>query len=214
MKAKKFSLPTLVKIGFFVFAVIIVGLIGVYYQIEKKAIQQEAEDNLVSIARLKTDQIVAWRKDRLQEGAEILIRPRIADHMTEWLTGSRHIEIHNILRPELEAFRRQHKIDNILLVSADGSIRLSLDGPSEDPEKLALELTTAFRDRMPVLTQPHMDKAHPEPHVSVVTPLFFDKEQTRPAGAAILVYDLSQFLYPLIQSWPVKSESAETPGKT
>ncbi|KJS30572.1 MAG: hypothetical protein VR64_15240 [Desulfatitalea sp. BRH_c12] len=210
MKAKKYSLPTLVKIVFLVFAVIIIGLIGVYFHIEKKSLQQEAEENLVSIARLKIDQIVAWRKDRLQEGAEILTRPRLVDHLIEWLTGGRQNEIHNVLIPELEVFRRQHKIENILLVSADGTIRFNLNGPLEDPEQLALELTTAFRDRMPILTELHTDKAYPEPHISTVTPLFFDKEQTRPAGAVIMVSDPSQFLYPLVQSWPVKSDSAET----
>ena len=63
----KYKLPILIKIGFLVFAIIIIGLAGFYYQAQKKAIQHDAEENLLSIARLKIDQIAAWRKDRLQE---------------------------------------------------------------------------------------------------------------------------------------------------
>ena len=206
----KYKLPILVKIGFLVFAVIIIGLAGLYYQTQKKAIQHEAEENLLSIARLKIDQIAAWRKDRLQEGAEILIRPRLVADLIEWLTGNTQKINHASLLSELDAFRLQHEIKDILLVEADGTIRLSIDGYLEDPEQFVLGLDIAFRDRMPVLTELHTDKANPEPHISVITPLFIDKEQSSPAGAVILVTDASRFLYPLIQSWPVKSDSAET----
>ena len=45
----------------------------------------------------------------------------------------------------------------------------------------------------------------------MVAPIFAgDGQATRPLGAIILVNDATQFLYPLIQSWPTPSKTAET----
>jgi PAS domain S-box-containing protein len=209
MKVKKYSLPALVKIGFSVFVLIIIGLGVGYYGIEKRAVRQEAVENLVSIARLKVDHIAAWRKDRLQEGAEMLIRPHLVERLTGCLSNPQDTT-HDELLSDFHIFRQQHGLLNVLLADANGTIRLSLDGPFEEPAQCALALDTAFRDRLPVLTELHTDKENPESHISVVSPLFFDKAQSRPAGAVILVTDPSKFLYPLIQSWPVNSDSAES----
>lgn len=209
MKVKKYSLPALVKIGFLVFVLIIIGLGVGYYGIEKRVVRQEAGENLASIARLKVDQIAVWRKERLQEGAEITIRPYFVHQLTGWLADPKD-ETRAMILAEFFIFKQQHDHQNILLVDATGTIRLGLDGPLEDPDQYASELAVAFRDRMPVMTELHEDKENPQPHISVVSPFFFDKAQSRPAGAVVQVTDPSKFLYPLIQSWPVHSNSAES----
>lgn len=49
------------------------------------------------------------------------------------------------------------------------------------------------------------------PHISVVAPLFPGTgHDQKPLAAVILVSDAAQFLYPLIQSWPTPSKTAET----
>lgn len=195
MKAKKYRLPPLVKIGFSVFVLIIIGLGVGYYMIEKRAVQQEAEEKLASIARLKVDQIAAWRKERLKEGAEITIRPDFAQLLASWLADPQD-ETRTMILAEFLIFKQMNGHQNVLLVDANGTTRLGLNGPTEDPNQYASEMAAAFRDRMPVLTELHADKENPEPHISVVSPLFFDKAQSRPAGAVILVTDPSEFLYP------------------
>jgi len=56
-----------------------------------------------------------------------------------------------------------------------------------------------------------MDHGDSQPHIGVITPLFASSApDAAPVGAVILRSDAGQFLYPLVQSWPTPSKSAET----
>ena len=55
------------------------------------------------------------------------------------------------------------------------------------------------------------NRTRPTPHIGVVAPLFANHgEASRPVGAVILISAARDFLYPMIQSWPVPSQTAET----
>jgi PAS domain S-box-containing protein len=67
------------------------------------------------------------------------------------------------------------------------------------------------RERKPVLSDLHAGPGDLPPHVDVIAPFFAGNgEAPAPVGAVILQSDAREFLYPLIQSWPVPSHSAET----
>ena len=72
-------------------------------------------------------------------------------------------------------------------------------------------LAEALRKRKPVFTDLYTEAQHPAPSISVIAPLFAgDGQAAPPLGAIILINDATQFLYPLIQSWPTPSKTAET----
>jgi len=88
---------------------------------------------------------------------------------------------------------------------------MSLSGykGNSHPEEVQA-LSDAFRQRRPVLTDLHTS-GNGEPHIGAVSPLFFGKgPASRPVGALIMEAEAREFLYPLIQSWPTSSRSAET----
>ena len=75
----------------------------------------------------------------------------------------------------------------------------------------AAVLTEALRKRKPVFTDLYTEETQQNPHISVVAPIFTSDAQTAPPlGAIVLVNDATQFLYPMIQSWPMPSKTAET----
>ena len=52
---------------------------------------------------------------------------------------------------------------------------------------------------------------HRAPHQGVVSPLFTQRgEEQQLVGAVVLMIDAHSFLFPMLQSWPVSSNSAET----
>ena len=72
-------------------------------------------------------------------------------------------------------------------------------------------LSEAFRQGTPVFTELHTGEEKPVPHISVVAPIFSENgPAAAPRGAVVLICDASRFLYPLIQSWPTPSRTAET----
>ena len=67
------------------------------------------------------------------------------------------------------------------------------------------QLTSILRSKVNQIT------ARRERPIGVVVPLFAGNGHVKqPIGAAIMIIDANKFLYPLIQSWPVLSKTAET----
>ncbi len=102
--------------------------------------------------------------------------------------------------------------EDVLLVDTAGEVRLSLSGqPGPLHADTAQVLAAALQERQPLLTDLHASPDDPRPHIGVVAPLFAGPDGTGgPVGAVVLQSNAEQFLYPLIQSWPALSQSAET----
>ena len=206
MKKEKYKIPVWIKAVFLIVLLIIIAFGAVFFQIQKEAMQRQAEKRLASIARLKVDQIADWRNDQLRNAASIISRPYLAEQLTQWLLHPRD-ENRKQLLTEFFILKQQEHYINVLLADANGAIHLSLSGPVEVPEQFGSELSTAFKKQWPIMTDLHTDSHYAGPHLSVIAPLFAGK---KPLGAVILTVDPGRFLYPLIQSWPVPSNSAET----
>lgn len=67
----------------------------------------------------------------------------------------------------------------------------------------------AIAEHRVVLTDLHTDSEGRNPHMGAIAPVALGDGST-PIGAIVLVVDAATFLYPLVQSWPTPSESAET----
>ncbi len=209
MTSEKFRFPVWIKIGFLAALLIIIGCGIIFFQLQKRTMYRQAEENLASIAWLKANQIANWRRTRLKDGANVTTQPYLARQLTQWLANPQGQDREPLLAA-LSIIREQENYINILLMDTTGDVRLSLPGPLEIPERIAPELSSAFEDHQPIMTELHVDDQFREPHLSVVAPLFAGSTPARPIGAVILMIDPTRFLYPLIQSWPVLSDSAET----
>jgi len=87
----------------------------------------EAEAQLEAIARLKVDQIVAWRRERLANAANITERPAlIADIRQYFTTGSSKAAEETLRR--FDSLRKQYRYRDVVLVDLEGRERLSLAG--------------------------------------------------------------------------------------
>ncbi len=166
---------------------------------------------LTSIAQLKANQIAAWRAERLDEGAALMARPRLTERLLQWLSDPQASEREGLLS-EFQVLQKFDGYSDVMLVDADGRVRLSLSSDTEMlPDEAMQALHATLRDGRPTLTDLHADLHNSTPHISVIAPLIPEDETgERPRAALILVNDARQFLFPLIQSWPTTSETAET----
>ncbi|MBM4289561.1 MAG: PAS domain S-box protein, partial [Deltaproteobacteria bacterium] len=181
-----------------------------FYRHQEQTTRQEAEGLLAAIARLKADQIANWRQERRADAAQLMEHPLMPQLVAQFLAQPQP----QLQEPLLKRFRslQTHRhYSDIFLVDAQGQVRLSLTGALDSHQEYAPALAAAWRRGLPEFTELHVDEDNTVPHISVVAP-FFTREQDgkKPLGALILVSDASQFLYPLIQSWPIPSQTAET----
>jgi two-component system cell cycle sensor histidine kinase/response regulator CckA len=181
-----------------------------FYRSQESAMQAKVQGDLLAIARLKVNQISAWRKDQLDDAAAIQDQTFLIQSVTRYFADS-NPDNEQDLCARLRNLARQHNLTDILLVDPTGNDHLSLSGPLHQHSGYRAMLTTALRERMPEFIDLHTEVQAPAPHLAVITPLFVSAGQLRkPLGALILVYNASQFLYPLIEFWPTQSKSAET----
>ena len=181
-----------------------------FYHAQEKRVREGVETDLLAITRLKTDRIAQWRAERLTDANILSDSPYFAMVVAQWLSEPQS-EIAENLLDQFRSLCSHYNCFNIQLVDSNGKVLLSIDG-NDGPlhEETARTLATALRERRTRLSKIHAGPTDPQPHIDAIAPLFLDSgEDARAIAAIVLQSDAQRFLYPLIQSWPVPSDSAE-----
>jgi len=188
---------------------VILGAGAWFYRNHEHTMQLEVARNLEAVALLKVNQIAAWRAERLAGAAVIAESPFFIQVVARYLADPDDETATAILTRF--GSRKHYHYRDVLLVDVNGQVRLSLTGQLGPlDEEAGRTLADACRDRKPVFTDIHLD-AQDRPHIGVVAPILTGEgESAQPVGAVILISDVQQFLYPLIQSWPGPESTAET----
>jgi PAS domain S-box-containing protein len=181
---------------------------GVYRQ-QARAIEAERYGDLKAIGDLKTGQIVAWRAERLTDVRFNAAGPFLREAIIDW---TRHLDgdkLKGRIAATLEMFRDLEQYENAILATIDGRLLLSLrpELTELEPEaaNLAVQAVAAceaiFGD---FFTCTKSDQIH----LDVAAPILGETGQ--PVAVLLLRRDPANLLYPLIQSWPTPSRTAET----
>ncbi|MBF0528201.1 MAG: PAS domain S-box protein [Deltaproteobacteria bacterium] len=182
-----------------------------FYQDQKMNLQGRVEAELSSVGKLKVDQIVKWRADRLGDAAVLMESLFLSKAVARWKLD-RHPEETQELLIRFQSLRQYYHYSNVQLVGVNGKILLSLDGRI-DPlhEETSKTLLAAIQEHKPQISELHNQPGDHRSYLEVIAPLFNkDMQMSEPIGAVILQVDVGNTLYPLIQSWPRPSETAET----
>jgi two-component system, cell cycle sensor histidine kinase and response regulator CckA len=181
-----------------------------FYRFEKSVTMQRVEYQFAAIARLKVGQITAWRSERLGDAAVLSESPLLTAAAARYLADHDSVNAQE-LRSHFLSLQVHYRYTDVLMVDPEGKVLLTLSENSTTHTGYAAALAEALRERKPVFADLHTEAKHQTPHISMVAPIFAGEGQAaRPLGAIILVNDATQFLYPLIQSWPTPSKTAET----
>jgi two-component system, LuxR family, sensor kinase FixL len=202
--------PGIVIAIILIFLVII--LAGIFfYHTEEQLTKNQITGDLMSITVLKTDQIVAWREERLGDAAVISQDRLLTDSVNSYLALADPADREKILALFTQINSSYH-YRNVILTDQTGRVRLSIDpAVTTINPGLADRLRTSLVSHKAELTDLMPDPDPSSPRMYVISPLLGTGNDTGPVtGAIILVIDPHTFLFPLIQSWPVQSDSAET----
>lgn len=204
-KISKWVLGTVIVIFFMLF---LAGIL--FYHIQEKSLRKDAENQLQTIAQLKSDEIIAWRAERLGNAENIMERNFFKDAIPLWLRTQDTL-LEEQLRYQFKVLEKNYGYSNLLLVEPDGKIRLSLNSRNDALDNEALQtMRRAFHSRQPEITELHLN-AENVPHLGIVAPFFnANRNDASPSGAIILQINAERFLYPLLRSWPTPTETAET----
>jgi len=213
------AVPWLVFLVFFLLFIGIAGAGVVFYLNQKSHIESDERQDLNAIALLKVTQIENWLSERIDDGRAIQESRWIMDELRLFLAKPADQKKGDDIRQWLESIKEICGYQNALLADATGHVLLSAvpKGASIDAEESGL-IAAARGSGRPMLSELHRSLGSPEIHQDMVIPVPGPPPGPRAEGGAasvdsglvLLRIDPYRFLYPLIQSWPGTSESAET----
>lgn len=196
-------------VSIFLFAAVALSVAGYkYYSFETERIRQDRYSDLAAIAKLKVGQIREWRKARLADVRRLAKDPLFRRAVQAFLREPGNPAVRAALKESLDLVRNEYGYADALLLDTQHRVLLSAE---PKPHLLGLaELPTvekAIADGLPRLCDLCKD-SQGNIFLDAVGPISGD--EGIPAAVLVLRSDAESVVYPLIESWPTPSRTAET----
>jgi PAS domain S-box-containing protein len=214
MRSQKLRPPALAPllILFFIiaFSAIIIGVI--YYNYQKKNLLTEKQLELSAISYLKIRQITQWRIERIGDGKFLGGNLVLVRKFAEYIKNPSDLRLKTEIRQSLKSLTEDYDYKDALLITKNGNVLMAY--PAEDNligNYLRPLLPGIIKERKVLLTDLHKSDLISFVHLDLAVPLIdSSKNDTLVLGLLTLRIDPQKVLYPLIQSWPAPSKTAET----
>ncbi|NJK86382.1 MAG: PAS domain S-box protein [Bacteroidales bacterium] len=179
------------------------------HQKQKSDLKFRAQNQLITVANLKINQIMGWRAERIANGKELMESPFLMTGFSQWFSEYPHSESDEIIQ-KFRSIQNIYNYINIFLTDTSGNILLSLSDEKKTIEReTGRMLDSAFTLQKPILTDIYKDE-NDSLYIDVVTPIFSENREGVPLCAIIMRINPVPFLFSTVQSWPVPSFTSET----
>ena len=204
------------KILISLFLVLSAGIImsGIlYYRSHEKEIRHNSEDVLRSVAQLKAEQIIRWRRERLGDASVISKELLFLESADAWLCRNEKTEqIRDRLLNRMEITKQSYGYQSLAMLDNAGNVILATDNNSIliGPQVFRL-FEKAMNTGEIVFGDSFICSLSKKIYIDIFAPLIVRRdEKTESVGVVILRTDPYEFLYPMIQSWALPSRTSET----
>jgi len=201
--------PWILIVVFILLSIVVWYLGTLYYHSQRDRIKVEKQSELSAIANLKANEIITWKKERLNDADLISGNQLYRDGILSLIKGKNGVsrnKIENWLNLMLELY----DYESVILLDDKKNIVLSLPvGNNLINHKFSYgELS----QNTSILTDLHIsDTVSSKPELDLIIPLQENTEDSsRRYGTLIFLINPEKFLFPLLQEWPTASTTSET----
>ncbi len=178
-----------------------------YYRNEERLIRKERYNELKAIADLKTQQIIQWRTIRIHD-ASVAYSKFFGAGIALYASGNTSGEMTSNIINRLEQYETLYGYQRAFLTDTTGKLMLTSDSSHTLVNKQTLSNILLVRDLKRIIcSDVYFDSIQNQPIIEVVAPVL-SKDVV--VAYMILQMDPAKDLFPMIQSWPTPSRSAET----
>lgn len=190
-------------------AVLVIGLtLRTYINNQRSQLKTLARDNLTSIANLKVNQIENWLSERRSNAEMIYDNSIFVDPLLAWLGNKKSPVLKKEIENWLASLCGDIGYSSISLVDPQGRTTIDYWKSGElSLEHEQTEIAEAMRENKIIEGELHQDT---KGNISLDFFVPVRNHNQPAAGALVLRVNPQLFLYPMIQTWPVPSQSAET----
>ncbi len=214
MFTKRGTKPLIVKVQHRILFIAVISLLLItagyfYYQDSANRIRNKGIADLTTISKLKISQIVSWHKEREADAKVISGDPSFISLVESLKRDKNNPAIKNKFKMKFNLILQSYKYESVFLTSLNGEVLTSVGF-----NLVRLDSTTKLKileygqDRKTEDTDLYFCKTHNAIHFDIISPLINDKG--RVIAMLVLRINPDDYLYPLIQSWPTPTKTAET----
>lgn len=184
----------------------------VYNNYQKKTLLSETQLELSAISDLKIRQITQWRLERLGDGQFLGENILMVRKFSEFIQNPSDKALQKDIIQSLKSLIENFDYKNVLLLDNQGNVKLAYpDQYDLIGDHLRPLLSDIIKNRKAVLTDLHKASLVGFVHLDLIVPLIDQSlNDTLVIGLLALRVDPQKVLYPLVQSWPTPSKSAES----
>ena len=193
---------------------IIVGAYDYYRRVEL-IFRDQTEEKLLAISKLKVDQLVLWRKERIGNAMlsqNILITASIKRLLVNPDSVSSPPELQDLLNQYVSYFK-QFGYSQAFFLDKKGVAKLSMPEQINALDPIVKEKALTSMQTGEILIQDFyrtQDGQHI--YLALLIPLLDKSDNNKPLGVIVIRIDPAIFLYPLIQSWPTAKHQRRNPA--
>jgi PAS domain S-box-containing protein/putative nucleotidyltransferase with HDIG domain len=214
MKTKETKGKLSLSLLILIFLILAAGILvagHLLYSNYAKNYRTQAEQQLSSIADLKVQEIVQWRKERLGDANQFFKNPIFSRLVQRYFEHPDDLDAQEQLRSWLTVFQANYLYARVFLLDTQGVGRISVPDAAEPvPRHIPQDAQKALQSGKVTILDLHRDEDNQQPSMAILIPIFREKDGNLPLGVVVMHIDPYQYLYPLISRWPTPSTTAET----
>lgn len=188
------------------------GILATGYYVYKnyyKDIEKKVEDELISVSTLKVQEIVHWRNERMRN-LRIIQNEVFGNRVKRTLENPDKPEIQNELLNWFIQFSEIYGYDRICLHDMDGIERMyTSKSDIEMPHPLKTYYSKIFDKKEIVFDDFYFDQKQKRIYLPLLVGMLDFKDNMKPLGTIICRIDPEEYLYPILDKWPVPRKTAK-----
>ncbi len=200
----------------FVLLVIGISITGWLYMVGLRDDEaHRLNQDLKAISELKVQQILNWRKERLGDANLISSSKSIADAVKSYLSNPYSTQAQEEMLDWMTVMQKSNNYKALILYDLNFKPRISVPSKPDTADKSIRNIITdTLNSGKPTISDLHFNDSG-KIVIDLVAPVYNPYSKLSdgggtPVAAMLFEIDPYTFLYPLIQSWPTTSRTAES----
>jgi PAS domain S-box-containing protein len=206
------KIPWTILFPFFIFSIGIIIIGRFYYSSQVDRINKDAQETLTAISLLKISQIDQWHIERLGNANQILYNNPLLKSLEQYIKNQNQPETEADIKKWTKYMSERLDYNSVFIYDTLLNSRLATTQSGTELNGITKIVSVeAMKDMEVRMTDLYMNGNLGKPAIDLVIPLVSNNnKQSQPFGVIVLRIDPAKTLFPLIQSWPSPSKSAET----
>jgi PAS domain S-box-containing protein len=210
-KIKEGRIPKLPVVIFCIISLIII-LIGYYfYNTREEKNKSEIYSHLSYISKLKAEEILSWRNERLIDARDIQKNQSLINDIKKWYLNKNNIVSKSRIQNWIKYLSSNINYANVYLLNLNLGVELKANSSGYFDNREKKNLRRILRSEKIEFTDLHRTPVNNLINLDLIVPLFYpDIENGKIFGMVLITIDPEKVLFPLVKTWPSESKSAET----